>query len=260
MKIIYLTSGFFLILITISLIPSCEVDKQSVPVLTTYVISHTTQTSAVCGGIIITDGGYPITACGVCWSTGAGTTMVDNKTLDTIESGSFKSYIQGLNTGTRYYVRAYATNSDGTGYGSEQTFTTLPNQAQLEEKMIQDYLGSNPLLHYQLQPGGLYYLETLRGTGPAPETNDSVYVLYTMKYFDGRILGSNMVNGFLYGFPANTGKNITGFDQGIMLMKEGGKAMTIVPSYLGYGTETVAWIPGYTTLLFDVELVRVVKN
>jgi uncharacterized protein (TIGR02145 family) len=60
----------------------------------------------------------------VCWSTASGPTIADSKTVDGAGIGSFTSVIKGLTPGTTYYVRAYATNSEGTAYGEEQSFST----------------------------------------------------------------------------------------------------------------------------------------
>jgi len=95
-----------------------------VPVLTTAAVSDITQTTAQCGGTVTSDGGSPVTARGVCWSTNPTPTVADNKTTDGAGVGSFTSSIIGLTAGTPYYVRAYATNSVGTGYGNEVSFTT----------------------------------------------------------------------------------------------------------------------------------------
>jgi hypothetical protein len=62
---------------------------------------------------------------GVCWSTGTTPTIADNKTTDGAGAGSFSSNMTDLNGATIYYVRAYATNSAGTGYGMPISFTTL---------------------------------------------------------------------------------------------------------------------------------------
>ncbi len=103
---------------------STNPDNTTVPLLTTAVVSSVTQTTAECGGIITSDGGAPITAYGVCWSTDATPTISDSKTTDGAGEGSFASSIAGLTNGTPFYVRAYATNSAGTGYGNEVTFST----------------------------------------------------------------------------------------------------------------------------------------
>jgi uncharacterized protein (TIGR02145 family) len=96
----------------------------SVPVLTTTGVTGITSTSATSGGNITSDGGSSITASGVCWSTNATPTINDNVTTDGIGSGSFNSTITGLTANTTYSVRAYATNSAGTGYGNVLAFTS----------------------------------------------------------------------------------------------------------------------------------------
>jgi uncharacterized protein (TIGR02145 family) len=95
------------------------------PSLTTNGISNITQTTAVSGGKITSDGGASITARGICWSTNQNATTADNKTTDSSGIGNFTSSLTGLITNTTYYVRAFATNSSGTGYGNEISFKTL---------------------------------------------------------------------------------------------------------------------------------------
>ena len=94
--------------------------------VTTTAVSGTAQTTAISGGNISSDGGTAITARGVCWSTRSTPTVaLTTKTTNGSGTGSFISNISGLATGTLYYVRAYATNSSGTVYGNEVSFTTL---------------------------------------------------------------------------------------------------------------------------------------
>ena len=119
-----------LLLVIISMI-ACSSDKDDpvspvneVPVLTTVDVSAITQTTAQSGGNITSNGGASVTARGVCWSTNQTPTTTDNKTSDGTGVGSFTSSITGLTVTTTYYVRAYATNSVGTGYGSTISFTT----------------------------------------------------------------------------------------------------------------------------------------
>lgn len=126
-----------------------------------------------------------------------------------------------------------------------------------EREEIDTYLNNNPLLAFQLKPSGLYYLDVVVGTGPAPVKNDSVFVFATGSYLDGTIFWSNVASGKTYGFPANNGENIAGFDEAIMLMKEGGKSTVIIPSSLGYGAMGNAWIPGFKPLKYDIELVNI---
>jgi hypothetical protein len=92
--------------------------------LTTTVISSITSTTAVSGGNITNDGGGTITARGVCWNTETAPTISNSKTSDGTGTVSYTSSLTGLAANTMYYVRAYATNSAGTAYGNEITFTT----------------------------------------------------------------------------------------------------------------------------------------
>jgi len=98
---------------------------RDVIILTTKVVSAITETTASCGGDIIFEGGVPITASGICWSTSEYPTITDNKTIDGAVLGSFTSLITGLAANnTVYYVRAYATNSVETVYGNQVSFKT----------------------------------------------------------------------------------------------------------------------------------------
>ena len=94
------------------------------PTVTTNEVTDITITSAICGGNVTADGGATVTARGVCWSTSQNPTITGSHTTDGSGTGSFTSNITGLNAGTTYYVRAYATNSEGTSYGSRKSFTT----------------------------------------------------------------------------------------------------------------------------------------
>lgn len=90
--------------------------------LTTKNASVNTLTSANSGGVITNDGGSPVTARGVCWSTSTNPTISNAKTVDGTGKGEFISNLIGLQSGTTYYVRAYAINSYGTTYGNEIRF------------------------------------------------------------------------------------------------------------------------------------------
>lgn len=96
-----------------------------VPMLTTTVISSIAGTTAVGGGNVTANGGEAVTERGVCWSTVHNPTIADGKTINEAGNGTFTSNLTGLLGKTTYYVRAYATNKVGTGYGNEVSFTTL---------------------------------------------------------------------------------------------------------------------------------------
>lgn len=111
-----------LLLISIILIASCK--KASLPSVTTGTVTRIEQTSAYSGGQVTSDGGAHISSMGVCWSTSSDPTVSDSRTLDSTMVGLFTSHITGLTPSTMYYVRAYATNSEGTAYGDQVSFTT----------------------------------------------------------------------------------------------------------------------------------------
>lgn len=99
----------------------------TISILTTSDITNITQNTASCGGVITSDGGGLITARGVCWSKSQNPTISDSFTSDGPGIGSFSSIMTDLTQNTTYYVRAYATNSAGTGYGSSISFSTQIN-------------------------------------------------------------------------------------------------------------------------------------
>jgi uncharacterized protein (TIGR02145 family) len=95
-----------------------------VATLTTTAVTSITLTTAVSGGNITADGGGAVTAKGVCWATTTVPTITNSKTTDGTGNGAFASNLTGLLPSTTYYLRAYATNSAGTAYGNEVSFTT----------------------------------------------------------------------------------------------------------------------------------------
>lgn len=92
--------------------------------VSTSSMSNITPTTAVSGGSVSDDGGFPVLARGVCWSTTMQPTISNNHTSDGNGLGGFVSNVSGLEPGTTYYLRAYARNSSGVAYGEQQTFTT----------------------------------------------------------------------------------------------------------------------------------------
>lgn len=98
--------------------------QAAIPDLTTQNISAISQISAVSGGSITSDNGSFVASRGVCWNTVANPTIAYYKTIDGNGIGTYISNLSGLQRGTTYFVRAYATNSAGTAYGNEVSFTT----------------------------------------------------------------------------------------------------------------------------------------
>jgi len=105
---------------------SCKKDNKTLPIITTNEITGITTNSAISGGNISSDGGAKVTERGVCWDILSNPSTASEKTLTGNGIGSFTSNITNLMSDTKYYVRAYATNSEGTSYGDEVSFTTSP--------------------------------------------------------------------------------------------------------------------------------------
>lgn len=96
------------------------------PNVITLPVSNITNNGALTGGNVISDGGDDITERGVCWNASGNPTIDDFRTIDGTGLGEFTSNITGLTFATRYYIRAYATNSVGTSYGNELNFIAIP--------------------------------------------------------------------------------------------------------------------------------------
>ena len=109
-------------------ISSFTTENILVPDVTTKAVTEITQTSAVSGGEVISDGGDEVIARGLCWSTSQNPTINDNHTNDGVGTGIFTTNISDLAPNTTYYLRAYATNSEGTAYGEELSFNTLDEE------------------------------------------------------------------------------------------------------------------------------------
>ena len=109
---------------------SCKKDDEGQAITTTVAISSIAANTAVGGGNITSDGGSNITMRGVCWSTSQNPTISDSKSDDGTGTGAFISTLLGLSQATTYYVRSYATNTNGTAYGNQVSFKTkiqMPN-------------------------------------------------------------------------------------------------------------------------------------
>jgi len=99
------------------------------PAVTTAPVTNLASMSAQGGGTVTSDGGASVTDRGACWSTASNPTIADAHTHNGTGTGSFVSSLTGLTPGTAYHVRAYATNSAGTGYGADLPFTTTTGTA-----------------------------------------------------------------------------------------------------------------------------------
>lgn len=148
-----------------------------------------------------------------------------------------------------------------------------PEEAQ---KLINEYLqklqgemeararevGSKFLAENKLKEGvketasGLQYVVEKEGTGAKPGPEDEVTVHYTGKLLDGTVFDSSVSRGEPATFPLN--RVIPGWTEGVQLMSEGAKYTFFIPSDLAYGPQGVPnAIPPHSTLIFEVELIKV---
>ncbi|MGI6291343.1 MAG: FKBP-type peptidyl-prolyl cis-trans isomerase [Bacteroidales bacterium] len=125
-----------------------------------------------------------------------------------------------------------------------------------EKELINQYVTENNIT---VTPtvSGLYYIETKKGKGTSPSEGQTCYVHYKGMLLDGTVFDSSIERGEPFPFPLGQGQVIKGWDEGIAMMKKGGKALFIIPSSIAYGDRGAGdLIPPYTPLLFEVELVN----
>jgi peptidylprolyl isomerase len=105
---------------------------------------------------------------------------------------------------------------------------------------------------------GLTVIHVEQGTGKQPGRGSIVSVHYTGMLDDGTIFDSSYPRGDPFRFLLGQGRVIAGWDEGIALLRQGGRARLVIPPALGYGqTGAGGTIPPNATLIFDVLLVAV---
>lgn len=137
-------------------------------------------------------------------------------------------------------------------------------QIGIDDKLIQDHLTKSKIKANKTE-SGLYYTIKTEGTGANPKVGQNVSVNYTGMLLNGEKFDSNTDPQFQhvepFQFALGTGSVIKGWDEGIALLKKGGKATLYIPSSLAYGPNTPSpKIPANSVLIFDVELVDIVSE
>ncbi|MCX6247453.1 MAG: FKBP-type peptidyl-prolyl cis-trans isomerase [Bacteroidetes bacterium] len=125
-----------------------------------------------------------------------------------------------------------------------------------EPILLEKYIKDNNIKAKPL-PSGLYYIPVVTGTGPRAEAGKTVKVHYTGKLLNGKVFDSSKERNTPIEFMLGRSQVIKGWDEGIALMNQGGKATLIIPSAIAYGERDMSVIPPYSTLVFEVELVEV---
>ncbi len=107
---------------------------------------------------------------------------------------------------------------------------------------------------------GIYFISTKKGHGPHPKSGDKVKVQYTGTLLNGKKFDSSRDRKKPFEFVLGEGKVIKGWDEGIIMMRKGGRATLIIPSEMAYGQRQMGPIAPYSTLVFDVELLDFTKG
>ncbi|TGL74105.1 FKBP-type peptidyl-prolyl cis-trans isomerase [Leptospira jelokensis] len=99
--------------------------------------------------------------------------------------------------------------------------------------------------------------DTKQGLGKEAIRGTTVVVHYTGKLTNGKVFDSSLDRGEPFSFQLGQGRVIQGWERGIVGMKEGGKRKLTIPPQYGYGAREMGPIPANSTLIFDVELIKV---
>ena len=130
---------------------------------------------------------------------------------------------------------------------------------QEEEEQIRNFLSMNNITK-QPTASGLYYIETVTGTGDTPSELDTVGVYYTMMLLTGVKL-EEKTSGDPYEFVLFNSDIIAGFQEGVSYMRVGGKADLVIPSSLAWGRFGYGYYVGpYTPVFFEMELIYIIPG
>lgn len=132
-----------------------------------------------------------------------------------------------------------------------------------EKKLLNEYIAYVQEKGYDVDTtaNGVFYITLEQGTGAYPKQGDKLEVAYTGKFIGGVAFdtsGDPATNGY-FTFTHKVDRMIPGWEEGMESIKEGGKALLIVPSTMAYGATGNYGIPPYTTLLFEIYLHDVVS-
>jgi len=208
-------------------------------------------------GTIKAVGQSPITSSGICWSTNPEPTIENDSILPLIAMyGEFSGRLTGLKGGTRYYIRAYAINSYGTGYGEIKHFTTPPVFTTGLNSFIGGYRIANTMAYFAIRETHLYVLGGDQGANYTNELYqysiaDNRWVALKafsdspMKWQSGVSFGSA---AFVYGGNSGLGDEKPGIyeydEQKNVWYYHDGPDSSIVHSVLGYSYRSIIYYVG----------------
>lgn len=127
------------------------------------------------------------------------------------------------------------------------------------QTLVNVFSGNNQQVQQAAQAQQLQTQDTVIGGGDVAQLGDRVVVNYVGKFTDGKVFDSSISRNEPFQFVLGSSQVIQGWNQGIVGMRVGGKRTIVVPPDLGYGMNDYGPIPGGSTLVFDVELLKVEK-
>jgi FKBP-type peptidyl-prolyl cis-trans isomerase FkpA len=139
-----------------------------------------------------------------------------------------------------------------------ERFAEMQDQVDESNSRLLNYIQEKNI-KVEPQPSGLYYVETLKGTGKTPVDGQRVKVHYRGTLLDGTQFDASYDRNQPFEFVLGMGQVIKGWDEGIALMQVGGKATLILPFNLAYGERATGTIPPFSPLVFEVELIEIIK-
>lgn len=125
-----------------------------------------------------------------------------------------------------------------------------------EDSLLSAYIAANKITVKPTETG-LYYIEKTKGKGPKLKPGDMIEAKYKGMFTDGKVFDSSEGHPEAFVFQAGAGQVIPGWDEALMMMNVGGKALVIVPSQIAYGARGSGPIPPFTPLVFELEVVGI---
>ena len=126
------------------------------------------------------------------------------------------------------------------------------------EKAFFEYLSANNITEHTAS--GLYFNKIVTTRGAQPKAGQTVHIKYVATYLDGKPLGDSDQLGDFYEFVVGQHKVLRGLDEGVGMMRVGEKTRLVIPYTLAYGANAYGYIPAYSNLVFDVELLEVLNK
>jgi len=129
----------------------------------------------------------------------------------------------------------------------------------VEFKHIEEFLKKNNM---DVMPteNGVYMKISIPGAGPMPVKGDTVFVAYTGRLLEGTIFDQSVDNSKPFSFVLGSNTVIAGWEESIPFLNKGSIARLVIPSDLGYGAQPYGKLPGYSTLVFDIEILDIKKG